>query len=241
MSCCWIRPTSRSRSTRVEPELDVGPVDELELDEDLPPVLVVAAWLDAGSTTATTPARATLASDTVVVVAFSRRRPCSRSATARATCRAASRLAGLGPCSCQLFTLISVTRPAENAVAEVSANVLSAAGPAAAPAGVLPDRAELPVFSNAQRRLSSRSRRWYSGYGRAARGARPADCPPDRVHRGRRPLCLAGARRVQLGARLVRRDRRRASRPARAAGGRRRRVRRGPELRGHVGQVLAGG
>ena len=47
----------------VEPELDVEPVDELELDEDLLPVLVVAAWLDAGSTTATTPARATLATD----------------------------------------------------------------------------------------------------------------------------------------------------------------------------------
>jgi hypothetical protein len=110
----------------VEPEPDVEPVDELELDEDLPLVLVVAAWLDPGSTTATTPARATLATDTVVVVAFSRRRPCSRSATARATCRPASRLAGPGPCSCQLFTSISVTRPAENVVAEVSANVLSA-------------------------------------------------------------------------------------------------------------------
>ena len=55
------------------PELDV-PEDELELDDGLLLVLV-AAWLDPGSTTATTPARATLASDTVVVVAFSRRRP----------------------------------------------------------------------------------------------------------------------------------------------------------------------
>jgi hypothetical protein len=119
----------------VEPELDVEPVDELELDEDLLPVLVVAAWLDAGSTTATTPARATLATDTVVVVAFSRRRPCSRSATARATCRSASRLAGPGPCSCQLFTLISVTRPAVNGVVEVSANVLSARGGRGAAAG----------------------------------------------------------------------------------------------------------
>jgi hypothetical protein len=100
------------------PELDV-PEEELELDEDLLPVLV-AAWLDPGSTTATTPARATLARDTVVVVAFSRRRPCSRSATARATCRAVSRSVS------QLFTSTSVTRPAVSAVVEQSANVLSA-------------------------------------------------------------------------------------------------------------------
>ena len=102
----------------LEPEFDV-PEDELELDEDLLPVLV-AAWLDPGSTTATTPARATLASDTVVVVAFSRRRPCSRSATARATCRLASWSVP------QLFTLTSVTRPAVSAVVEQSANVLNA-------------------------------------------------------------------------------------------------------------------
>jgi hypothetical protein len=100
------------------PEPDVAE-DELELDEDLLPVLV-AVWLDPGSTTATTPARATLASDTVVVVAFSRRRPCSRSATARATWRAASWSVP------QLFTSTSVTRPAVSAVVEQSANVLSA-------------------------------------------------------------------------------------------------------------------
>jgi hypothetical protein len=105
------------------PEFDV----ELELDEVLLPVLA-AAWLVPGSSTATTPATATLASDTVVVVAFSRRRPCSRSATARATCRAASRSLPPRACSFHLFTLISVTRPAVNAVAELSANVLSATG-----------------------------------------------------------------------------------------------------------------
>jgi hypothetical protein len=138
------------------PELDVP--EELELDEDLLPVLV-AAWLDPGSTTATTPARATLARDTVVVVAFSRRRPCSRSATARATCRAASRSVS------QLFTSISVTRPAVSAVVEQSANLLSAR-PVARCARGLPHRAELPVFSNAQRRLSS-----CLGHGRAPRGA----------------------------------------------------------------------
>jgi len=62
---------------------------ELELDDELLPVLVVAAWLLVpGRTAATTPATATLARVTVTVVAFSRRRPCSRSATARATWRA---------------------------------------------------------------------------------------------------------------------------------------------------------
>jgi acetyl-CoA synthetase len=109
------------------PEFDV-PEDELELDEDLLPVLV-AAWLVPGSTTATTPARATLARDTVVVVAFSRRRPCSRSATARAICRAASRSVP------ELFTSTSVTRPAVSAVVELSANVLSAQGHAEPAAG----------------------------------------------------------------------------------------------------------
>jgi hypothetical protein len=72
----------------LELEPDVEPLDELELDDDLVPVLVVAAWLVPGRIAATTPATATLAKDTVTVVAFSRRRPCSRSATARATCRA---------------------------------------------------------------------------------------------------------------------------------------------------------
>jgi hypothetical protein len=109
------------------PEFDVEPVDELELDEDLLPVLV-AAWLVPGSITATAPATATLARDTVVVVAFSRRRPCSRSATPRATCPAASWSVPLRACSFQLFTLTSVTRPAASAVVEQSANVLSAPG-----------------------------------------------------------------------------------------------------------------
>lgn len=77
----------------LEPEFDVAPVDEPELDDDLLPVLVVAAWVEPGSITATTPATATLARDTDVVVAFRRRLPCSRSATARATGRAAPRLA----------------------------------------------------------------------------------------------------------------------------------------------------
>jgi hypothetical protein len=111
----------------LDPEFDVDPVDELELDEALLPVLV-AAWLVPGSITATTPATATLARDTVVVVAFSRRRPCSRSATPRATCRAASWSVPPRACSFHLFTFTSVTRPAVSAVAELSANVLSAPG-----------------------------------------------------------------------------------------------------------------
>lgn len=69
----------------LDPEFEVEPVDGLELDEDLLPVLMPVAWLDPGRVTATTPATATLAKDTVAVVALSRRRPCSRSATARAT------------------------------------------------------------------------------------------------------------------------------------------------------------
>jgi hypothetical protein len=62
--------------------------DELELDDELLPVLVTAAWVEPGRTAAMTPATATLAKDTDTVVAFSRRRPCSRSATACATWRA---------------------------------------------------------------------------------------------------------------------------------------------------------
>lgn len=67
-----------------EPELD----DEPEVDEVPPVVAFVAAWLVPGRMAATTPAATTLAAVTVTVVAVSRRRPCSRSATARATWRA---------------------------------------------------------------------------------------------------------------------------------------------------------
>jgi hypothetical protein len=95
-----------------EPELDdpdpleLEPVElepvELEPVDELP---LTAAWLEPGRTATTTPATATLARPTVTVVAFSRRRPCSRSATASATWRARSRAV----CPCQLFTLISLT------------------------------------------------------------------------------------------------------------------------------------
>ena len=121
----------------LEPVPDVEPPDELELDDELLPVLVTAAWLEPGRVAATTPATATLAKDTVTVVALSRRRPCSRSATARATCRPAPWLVSpvldgerRGPAagSSQLFTSMSLARAAVNAVGEVSADVLSKRG-----------------------------------------------------------------------------------------------------------------
>jgi hypothetical protein len=82
-------------------ELEEEP-DEPEPDEEEPdePVLVpvlddvpeslVEACVAPGSTSNTAPATATLAKDAVTVVPVSRRRPCSRSATARASCRALS-------------------------------------------------------------------------------------------------------------------------------------------------------
>jgi len=82
------------------PELSEEPLESLEpvepeLDEpeelapfDVEPVPVTAAWLVPGRITATAPAASTLATDTATVVVFSRRRPCSRSATACATRRA---------------------------------------------------------------------------------------------------------------------------------------------------------
>jgi hypothetical protein len=66
-------------------DFDEVPLEELEPDDEWLPVLLAAAWLEPGRTATTTPATATLASDTVTVVAVSRRRPCSRSATACAT------------------------------------------------------------------------------------------------------------------------------------------------------------
>jgi hypothetical protein len=68
-------------------------------DEPLPaadepvPDWVTAAWLEPGRIAAMTPAATTLAAPRVTVVAFSRRLPCSRSATACATWRAAARSA----------------------------------------------------------------------------------------------------------------------------------------------------
>jgi hypothetical protein len=70
----------------VEEEPDEPVLVELLLD-DVPESLTEAC-VTPGSTATSAPATATLANDAVTVVAVSRRLPCSRSATARASCRA---------------------------------------------------------------------------------------------------------------------------------------------------------
>jgi hypothetical protein len=65
-----------------------SPDDALLFDEV--PEIFTAACVDPGSTAITTPATTTLAQDTVTVVVFRRRRPCSRSATACASLREAA-------------------------------------------------------------------------------------------------------------------------------------------------------
>jgi len=75
-------------------ELPLAEFDEF--DEPGEPLSdVTAACVEPGSTATTMPAAATEANDTVMVVAFRRRLPCSRSATARAIWRAAAYLASL--------------------------------------------------------------------------------------------------------------------------------------------------
>ena len=86
-------------------------LDVLSCD-DVPESLAVA-WVDPGSTAISAPVTATLAKDTVMVVAFRRRLPCSRSATARAISR--------------LFMSSSLTRVAVWTVRGESENALSAA------------------------------------------------------------------------------------------------------------------
>jgi hypothetical protein len=66
---------------------EVEPSDDELLLDDVPESLTEAC-VAPGRTTSTAPATATLANDAVTVVAVSRRLPCSRSATARASCRA---------------------------------------------------------------------------------------------------------------------------------------------------------
>lgn len=65
--------------------------DEAFLSDEAPEV--TDACVEPGSTATTTPAATTEAKDTVIVVVFRRRLPCSRSATARAIWRAAAELA----------------------------------------------------------------------------------------------------------------------------------------------------
>jgi len=170
-------PDEPSDPLELEPDPDVEPLDELELDDlddEVLPVLA-AAWLDPGRIATTTPATATLARDTVTVVDFSRRRPCSRSATARATCRAASWFALLRPdderrgsaaCSSQLFTSISVTYPAGSAVGELSANLMSAGDRSSPLCGIL----RAPVRARSIPRLGQRAAARRAGDDRVGNG-----------------------------------------------------------------------
>ena len=70
-----------------EPDEPDDPVPVELLLDDVPESLTEAC-VAPGRITSTAPATATLANDAVTVVAVSRRLPCSRSATARASCRA---------------------------------------------------------------------------------------------------------------------------------------------------------
>lgn len=72
-------------------ELEELEEDDVPLSDEVPDV--TDACVEPGSTASTAPAATTEAKDTVIVVAFSRRLPCSRSATARAIWRAAAELA----------------------------------------------------------------------------------------------------------------------------------------------------
>jgi hypothetical protein len=76
-----------------EPELAEPPLDAPVPDDDVPvlvlPDELVVLCVEPGSAAATAPAASRLATPTVAVVAFSLRRPRSRSATARERCRAA--------------------------------------------------------------------------------------------------------------------------------------------------------
>jgi hypothetical protein len=79
-----------------DPELAEPPLVAPVPDDDVPVLvlpdeleLLVVLCVEPGSAAATAPAASRLATPTVAVVVFSLRRPRSRSATARETCRAA--------------------------------------------------------------------------------------------------------------------------------------------------------
>lgn len=95
-----------------EPPLD-APVPDDDVPAALPPdelELLVVACVEPGSAAATAPAASRLATPTVAVVVFSLRRPRSRSATARETCRAAPWPRGAPLRSSQL-SIIAVWHP----------------------------------------------------------------------------------------------------------------------------------
>jgi hypothetical protein len=103
-----------------EPGLADPPVDAPVPDDDVPVLLlpdemeplecVDALLVEPGSTAATAPAASRLATPTVAVVVFSLRRPRSRSATARETCRAAPWPRG-SPLRSSQLSIIAVWHP----------------------------------------------------------------------------------------------------------------------------------
>jgi hypothetical protein len=117
-------------------------VDELLSDDD-PESLTEACVVAPGRAASTAPATATLAKDAATVVAVSRRLPCSRSATARASWRAASR-------SSRLSMSTSLPWRAEGPVRARSENPLSP------PSRPLLADPRLESWGNAQRSLHRR-------------------------------------------------------------------------------------
>ena len=100
-----------------DPELAEPPLDAPVPDDDVPVLvlpdeleLLVVLCVEPGSAAATAPAASRLATPTVAVVVFSLRRPRSRSATARETCRAAPWPRGAPLRSSQL-SIIAVWHP----------------------------------------------------------------------------------------------------------------------------------
>jgi hypothetical protein len=100
-----------------ESELAEPPLDAPVPDDDVPAALLpgelellVVLCVEPGSAAATAPAASRLATPTVAVVVFSLRRPRSRSATARETCRAAPWPRGAPLRSSQL-SIIAVWHP----------------------------------------------------------------------------------------------------------------------------------
>jgi hypothetical protein len=99
---------------------ELAPLDEVEPEPELAdpvPVLeaeplecVDALLVEPGSTAATAPAASMLATPTVAVAVFSLRRPRSRSATARETCRAAPWPRG-SPLRSSQLSIIAVWHP----------------------------------------------------------------------------------------------------------------------------------
>jgi len=100
-----------------EPELAEPLLDAPVPDDDVPVLLLpdelelpVVVCVEPGSAAATAPAASRLATPTVAVVAFSLRRPRSRSATARETCRAAPWPRG-SPLRSSQLSIIAVWHP----------------------------------------------------------------------------------------------------------------------------------